>query len=81
MLAVMLSAIILIIIASSILVFYQYPTVRNPELENTPDDLKGIFHNCNCKEDPERTCEDTLIEWHNSTHYIDNNICEFILLE
>ena len=45
------------------------------------DILKGIFHNCNCKEDPERTCEDTLIEWHNSTHYIDNNICEFNSLE
>ncbi len=75
---IIISAIILIIIASSILVYYQYMTVRNFELENTPDDLKGVFYSCNCQADPERTCEHTLIDWQNSTHYIDNNVCEFV---
>lgn len=76
-----ISAITLIIIVSSILVFYLYMTVRNFELENTPDQLRGIFGNCNCQADPERTCTQTLIDWQNSTHYIDNNLCEYITLE
>ncbi len=45
------------------------------------DILKEIFANCNCQEDPERTCEHTFIDWQNSTHYIDNNLCEFIPLK
>ena len=54
---------------------------REFELNNTPDDLKGIFGNCKCQEDPERTCTETFIDWENSTHYIDNNLCKFITLE
>ena len=54
---------------------------REIESKNTPDDLKGIFGNCNCQEDPERTCEQTLIVWQNSTHYIDNNLCQYITLD
>ena len=49
-----------------------------PGFFHMSDQLKGIFHNCNCQEDPERTCEHTLIHWQNSTHYIDNNVCEFV---
>lgn len=51
------------------------------ELENRLGQLKEIFGSCNCQTDPERTCEHTLIVWQNSTHYIDNNLCEFITLE
>ena len=54
---------------------------REFELNNTPDNLKGIFGNCKCQEDPERTCTQTFIDWENSTHYIDNNLCKFITLE
>lgn len=78
---IIVSAITLIIIVSSIFVFYQYMTVRNFESNNTPDQLKWIFGNCNCQADPERTCEHTFVDWQNSTHYIDNNLCAFITLE
>ena len=56
-------------------------------IENTPDQLKGIFANCACHErvkaNPETTnlCTQPLIDWENSTHYIDNNLCKFISLE
>ncbi len=73
--------IILIIITSSIFAFYQYMTVRNFESNNTPDQLKEIFGNCNCDADPERTCEHTFVDWQNSTHYIDSNLCEWQEIE
>lgn len=73
--------IVLIISVLGVLAFNHYMTVRNFELENTPDQLRGIFGNCNCQADPERTCTQTFIDWQNSTHYIDNNLCEYITLE
>jgi hypothetical protein len=56
-------------------------------LQNTPDQLEGIFASCACQErvkaNPETNmlCTQPLIDWENSTHYIDNNLCEFITLE
>lgn len=74
---IIVSAIALIIIVSSVLVIYQNMTVRNFESNNAPGQLKEIAGNCNCKADPERTCEHTFIDWQNSTHYIDNNMCKW----
>ncbi len=70
--------IILLISVIIIVILNHYISVeREFELNNTPDDLKGIFGNCKCQEDPERTCTQTFIDWENSTHYIDNNICKW----
>jgi hypothetical protein len=57
------------------------------KLENTPEQLGGIFSSCDCQErvkaNPETNnlCTQPLIDWENSTHYIDNNLCKFITLE
>jgi len=54
-----------------------------PNLENTPDQLGGIFANCNCQErvkansDTAERCPQPFIDWENSTHYINNNSCEW----
>ena len=50
---------------------------------NTPDGLKGVFGNCACQErvksnpDTMERCIQPEFIWENSTHYIDNNICEW----
>ncbi len=46
-----------------------------------PEVLEQVLESCECQDDPERTCEHTLIEWLNFTHRIDNNLCEFNSLE
>ena len=57
------------------------------ESNNTSDQLKGIFGNCACQErvktnsDTVERCPQPFIDWKNSTHYIDNNICEWRELE
>lgn len=57
--------------------------VREFESNNTPDQLRGIFGNCACQErvranpDTNMLCTQPFIDWENSTHYIDNNICEW----
>ena len=70
--------IVLIISIICIVILNHYISVqREFELNNTPEQLKEIIDNCNCQADPERTCEHTFIDWQNSTHYIDNNICKW----
>ena len=60
---------------------------REFELNNTPEQLKGIFGNCACQErvktnpDTIERCPQSFIDWQNSTHYIDNNICEWQKIE
>ncbi|WP_182126454.1 hypothetical protein [Nitrosopumilus sp. b2] len=50
---------------------------------NTPDGLKGVFGNCACQErtktnpDTMERCPQPEYSWENSTHYINNNICEW----
>ena len=39
-----------------------------------------VLESCECQT-TEKGCYSYLAEWGNSTHYIDNNICEFITLE
>ena len=51
--------------------------------DNIPDQLRGVFGNCACHErvkqnpDTMERCPQPYISWENSTHYIDNNICEW----
>ena len=58
-------------------------SIREFESNNTPDQLRGIFGNCACQErvktnpDTLELCTQPFIDWENSTHYIDNNICEW----
>jgi hypothetical protein len=55
--------------------------------DNTSEQLEGIFASCACqkrvKANPETNnlCTQPLIDWENSTHYIDNNICKFMTHE
>ncbi len=79
--AVIIIGVILIISIISIVIIDSYITQRDFESKNTPGQLRGISGLCNCKLDPERTCPEPFIDWQNSTHYIDNNLCEFITLE
>ena len=57
------------------------------KIQNTPEQLKGIFANCACQErvkaNPETNnlCTQPLIDWENSTHYINNNLCKFMTIE
>lgn len=50
---------------------------------NTPDGLKGVFGNCACQErtktnpDTMERCPQPEYSWENSTHYINNNVCEW----
>ena len=54
-----------------------------PKEENQPDQLRGIFGNCACQErtksnsDTMERCIQPDLSWENSTHYIDNSICEW----
>ena len=84
------AVIITIILAasvSSIIGYNHYDSVRNFELENTPEQLESIFSRCDCQErvknnpGTNQLCLGSLVDWQNSTHYIDNNLCEFITLE
>ncbi len=50
---------------------------------NIPDQLRGVFGNCACQErirenpDTMERCPQPHISWENTTHYIDNIICEW----
>lgn len=56
---------------------------NNTNKNNTPDQLQGIVGNCACQERVKvnlatiERCIQPHISWENSTHYIDNNICEW----
>lgn len=51
------------------------------------DRLESIFNRCDCQErvknnpDTNMLCLGTFMEWENSTHYIDNHLCEIITVE
>ena len=53
------------------------------ESKNISGQLKGIFGNCACQErvksnpDTMERCIQPELTWENSTHYINNNICEW----
>jgi len=50
-----------------------------PQLYNISDKaLQFVLDSCACKDDPNRECNLIGHEWQNSTHYIDNDICEFV---
>ncbi len=57
--------------------------IQNNTEDNIPDQLQGVFGNCACQErvesnpDTVERCPQPYISWENSTHYIDNNICEW----
>lgn len=78
------------IIIITIVSVYLYIAQQIFEASNTPEQLEKIFSLCNCMpgslaptesgEIVTLQCPDVLVDWQNSTHYIDNNICEFQLL-
>ena len=57
--------------------------MQNNTEDNIPDQLGEVFGNCACQEkakqnpDTMERCSQPYISWENSTHYIDNNICEW----
>ena len=72
---------VLIIGVSTIILNHYISVQREFELNNTPEQLKAIFGSCACQErvranpDTIERCTQPFIDWQNSTHYIDNNIC------
>lgn len=56
---------------------------KNVEENNISDQLKGVLGNCACQErvksnpDTMVVCNQPGLVWENSTHYINNNICEW----
>jgi hypothetical protein len=75
---------VVLIISVSIVFLNYYPYERAFESRNTPDQLEGVLGNCACQErirnNPEtnEVCTQELIDWQNSTYYIDNNVCKFL---
>ena len=61
-----------------------YNAIREFESNNIPGQLKGIFGSCACQEriktnpDTIERCPEPFIDWQNSTHYIDNNLCKWV---
>jgi len=76
--------VLVLVIGATLAVIIEYNlSIREFESNNTPDQLKGIFSNCACQErvnsnpDTVERCTQPFIDWENSTHYIDNNICKW----
>lgn len=73
-----------IVIAIIITIFsvFLYITQQQFEEHNTPEQLEAVFSRCNCvpNETISLQCPSVLVDWQNSTHYIDSNICKFQLL-
>ena len=75
---------IVLVVGALLAVLINYHnSIREYESNNTPDQLKGILGSCACQErvktnpDTIERCPQPLIDWQNSTHYIDNNVCEW----
>jgi hypothetical protein len=68
----------------SIVFLNYYISEREFEARNSPEHLKAVLVKCGCenkiKTFPEKDelCIGPLINWQNSTHYIDNNACKFL---
>lgn len=69
---------VILTISVSIVLLNYYISEREFEARNTPGQLREIFSSCACTADPKNTCPQSLIDWQNSTHYIDNNVCKFL---
>ena len=80
--------VVLTISASIVLLnYYHYEhelALRNMSGATTPEHLRGILFDCDCEKrikanpDTNELCLDSFTSWHNSTHYIDNNVCKFL---
>lgn len=83
---IVIISIILITTIISIFISNHIMAIKDFESSNTPEQLESIFSRCACQErvknnpDTNMLCLGTLIDWQNSTHYIDNNLCKFIPL-
>ena len=82
---IIIGAVLIISVAISFSNYYI--SEREYESRNTPDQLKAILVSCACESkintypEPDELCIGRVGSWQNSTHYIDNNLCEFITLE
>ena len=54
-----------------------WPNVVDFETAEKDKQIKRIDVNCKCQQEG-GPCIQPLFEWENTTHYIDNNFCEFI---
>lgn len=78
---------VVLTISVSIFFLNYYISEREYESRNTPDQLRAILVSCACESkintypEPDELCIGRVGSWQNSTHYIDNNLCEFITLE
>jgi hypothetical protein len=78
---------VVLTIGVSIFFLNYYVSEREYESRNTSDQLRAILVSCACVSkintypEPDDLCIGRVGSWQNSTHYIDNNICEFITLE
>jgi len=72
---------VLVIGAMLAVLVNHHMSIREYESNNTPEQLRAVFANCACQEnqnpDKNMLCTQPFIAWENSTHYIDNNICEW----
>ena len=79
--------VVLVIVAISATALSFYISDREFQLNNTAGQLEEILGICACKERVEANpdgierCIQPFIDWENSTHYIDNNICKWQDLE
>ena len=75
---------VLVVGAMLAVLINHHNTIREFESNNTPDQLDGILGSCECQErvktnhDTIERCPQPFIDWQNSTHYIDNNLCKWI---
>ena len=69
---------VVLTISASIVLLNYYISEREFEARNTLGQLREIFSSCACTADPKNTCTQPFIDWQNSTHYIDNNVCKFL---
>ena len=74
---------VLVVGAMLAVLINHHNTIREFESNNTPDQLDGILGSCECQErvktnpDTIERCPEPFIDWQNSTHYIDNNLCKW----
>jgi len=80
---------VVLTISVSIVLLNYYNYEHESGLKNlvgatTPEHLRGILSDCDCENriksnpDTNELCLDSFTTWHNSTHYIDNNVCKFL---
>ena len=75
---VFILGVILTISVGIVLLNHYISVEREFEARNTLGQLREILGICACTADPNRTCPEPFVDWQNSTHYIDNNVCTFL---